>query len=138
MLSKYFESFSCPIRFTKSVVTGVVASVVDMSLLVVLVEWFHISPPTANLPSLIVGSGIQFFGNRHVVFHVERKGRLSHQMTLFALTEGASFALNAVGFYLVVHGTQIPYYLARPVISLAVFAGFSFPLWGKIFREIKE
>ena len=138
MLSSYFESFSCPIRFTKCVVTGLLASFADMTLLVVLVEWFHIAPPTANLPSLILGSGIQFLGNRHVVFHVERKGRLSHQMTLFAVTEGASFALNAVGFYLVVHGTQIPYFLARPIISLCVFGGFSFPVWGKIFREKKE
>jgi putative flippase GtrA len=138
VLSSYFEPFSSPIRFTKSVVTGIAASVVDMALLVVLVEWFHISPPTANLPALIIGSAIQFLGNRHVVFDFEHKVKLHHQMTLFALTEGASFALNAGAFYLVIHGTRIPYFIARPVISLCVFAGFSFPVWGRIFREKKD
>lgn len=122
------------IRLAKSIVTGGAASLVDMSVLVLLVEIFHVTPSTANLPALVVGSGIQFWGNRSFVFGVTGAHGWKRQAFLFALIEVASIALNWVSFYLLLRWTSVHYAMLRPVIGAVIYLGFSYPIWGKIFR----
>ena len=122
------------IRLAKSIITGAVASAVDMALLVVLVEVFRVSPEMANLPSLVLGSAIQFWGNRHFVFGVTKSEGWQRQVILFTLIEIASIALNWLAFYFFIHSTSVHYAVLRPVIAAVVYIVFTYPPWGKIFR----
>lgn len=123
------------IRFTKTVVVGLVASLVDLLCLVVLVEFLGVSKDGANVPSLIAGASIQFLGNRHVVFKSTHKKALP-QIIKFTIAELASLALNALGFHLLVVYSPVPYPLIRPLVTFIVFVGFSNPLWRKVFSGL--
>ena len=52
---------------------------------------------------------------------------------LFLLVEAGTILLNLAGFHLLVTLTPIPYFLVRPLVTLAVYCGFSYPLWKKVF-----
>ena len=43
-----------------------------------------------------------------------------------------------LAFHLLVTLTEIPYWLVRPIVTLAVYCGFSYPLWKKVFRRRGE
>lgn len=119
----------------KSVATGGAATVADMISLVFLVEIAGLSPPVASLPALFVGALVQFLGNRHFVFAARghERGSLPRQAVLFALAEGATLTLNALVFYLLSSMLGVPYPIARAAGTFLVFAGFSYPIWRRIF-----
>jgi len=121
-------------RFAKSLLVGGVASVADFAALALLVEFAHLHETTANVPALCVGAIVQFIGCRHLVFQAAR-GHLGRQLAGFAIVELATLALNGVAFHLLVTVAQVPYWLARPLGTFAVFVGFSYPLWKWVFRS---
>jgi putative flippase GtrA len=112
--------------------TGGAATLVDFGVLTGLVELLHVLPTRANIPSLLAGATIQFVGNRHIVF---KAGHLAvrPQLLGFIVVEIGTFALNAVGFHLLVKLTGVPYPIARLLCSFVVFATFSYPLWKRVF-----
>ena len=122
------------LRLSHSVLVGALATFVDLGTLALLVQGMGLSPSQANIPSLTLGSLIQFFGHRHFVFKAW-DGKLSRQALLFALTEFAGVGLNAVAFHFLVQLTPIHYAAARPIGGAVVYLGFSFPLWRWIFRD---
>lgn len=122
------------IRLAKSVITGGLASVVDMAVLVALVEFCSVTPEVANLPSLVLGSFIQFWGNRHFAFGVTTREGMRRHLVQFVIVEIISFALNAIGYWAILKWTGIHYAIARPIVIAVVYVGFSFPAWGKIFK----
>ena len=113
---------------------GGLATAVDLLSLILMVSMFGMEPKTANVPSLLAGAGVQFVGNRHFVFGAKGT-RLQQQLMGFFAVEIAAFFLNAMGFYAMVTWTTVPYALARPLVSFAVFGGFSYPLWTLVFRK---
>ncbi len=121
-------------RFAKSLLVGGVATVADFAALALLVEVAHLRETTANVPALCVGAVVQFLGCRHLVFQAAR-GHLGRQLAGFAVVELATLALNGVAFHLLVTLAQAPYWLARPLGTFVVFAGFSYPLWKWVFRS---
>jgi len=121
------------IRLSHSAAVGLLATVSDLVSLTLLVEWAALTPDQANLPSLALGSLIQFFGHRHYVFRAW-DGRLSRQVVLFALAEAGGVGLNALAFHWIVNATTIPFQLVRVLGGAIVFIAFSFPLWRWIFR----
>lgn len=123
------------LRLAKGAIVGLIATCADLGLLTVLVEWFHVAPPIANLPALILGSSIQFVGNRQVVFNVKGKAKLGSEMFLFLLAEVAAFGLIAGGFYALNRWTPLNYVVSRAFVSFLVFIGFSFPIRSKIFHQ---
>ena len=119
-------------RFLTSLLTGGAATLVDFIVLTGLVELLQVSPSRANIPSLLAGAAIQFVGNRHMVF---KAGHLAvrPQLLGFIVVEIGTFALNALGFHLLVKLTGVPYPIARLLCSFVVFATFSYPLWKRVF-----
>src|SRR5262245_14398566 len=49
----------------RSAVTGGAATLVDLAFIAVAVGLFGIPARTANVPALLAGAAVQFFGNRH-------------------------------------------------------------------------
>lgn len=115
---------------------GIAATVVDLLVLLCLVEALGVSSVWANGPALAAGAAVQFLGCRHLVFGATG-GSLRRQLLGFGLTEAATLALNFVAFHLLVTATQVPYLLARPLGTFVVFAGFSYPLWRRVFTPPK-
>jgi putative flippase GtrA len=120
-------------RLSKTLVVGALASIADMSTLICLVQLFGIRPEIANIPSLMVGSTLQFLGNRQVVYH--SNGVVKLQLLTFICGELVSLTLNGSGYYLMVTHTSIHYAVARPIVSAIIFTCFSYPLWRYIFSH---
>ena len=121
------------VTLLKSAAIGVAATIVDLVALFVLVEGLDVEPLVANLPALALGLVVQFVGNKYFAFSDHSKDLL-RQGGWFLAIEAGAFALNALMFHLLVTLLAAPYLLARVLGSAAVYFGFSFPLWGRIFQ----
>jgi putative flippase GtrA len=121
-------------RFLRTAIVGAVATVADLALLIGTVETHWLTQAQANFPSLLLGSAIQFLGNRYWVFHAEERP-WGKQLASFAFAEAISFGLNGLSFHLLVAHTPLYYPLARPVSVALVFFLFSYPAWKWIFRK---
>lgn len=119
--------------FLRSVGVGLLATGVDIALLWLFIHFAGFTPAQANLPALLVGMAVQYVGNKYVAFE-DRSSDHLRQGSLFALVEGGTLGLNALGFHFLVTLTDVPYPLARVGVTLAVYLAFSFPLWRLIFR----
>ena len=117
----------------RSVVVGGAATLVDLALLWLGVSSLGVSPAAANVPALLGGVLVQFFGNKYFIF-AEHSADYVRQGLLFSAVEIVALALNALLFHVLVASTSIPYPLARLLGSAAVYFCFSFPLWRLIFR----
>lgn len=118
--------------FLRSLAVGAAATAADLAALTALVELAHLSPALANLPALLVGVLIQYFGNKYLAFRDHSRDHL-RQGTAFALVEVGTVALNALAFHLLVTAVALPYGLARVAGSALVYVGFSYPLWRRVF-----
>jgi putative flippase GtrA len=122
------------LRFSRSLVVGAVATLVDLAVLTTLVQVFGVSAQWANVPSLVAGLTVQFLGNRTFVFKAGG-GRLSRQLGAFLVAEAGALVLNALGFAALVAWSPVPYPLARLLGEAVVYVGYSYPLWHKVFRD---
>ena len=119
-------------QFSRSMFSGLVATLADLAVLTLLVERVGLSTAQANLPALMVGAALQFVGNKWFVF---RSGNapIVRQGILFSLAELATFSLNALLYHLFVSVLPLPYQLTRVVLGAVVYVGFSYPIWRLIF-----
>ncbi len=124
------------ITFARSLMTGAAASLVDLGVLALLVGLLGLSDRAANVPALLAGGLIQFFGNRHFAFDAAA-GSLKRQVTLFAITEVVALGLNGLMFDWVAQQAELSWLGAigvRAVISFVVFVSWSYPVWRHVFR----
>jgi putative flippase GtrA len=121
------------LRFGRSVAVGGVATLADWLTLTGLVELGGVHETVANVPALMVGAAVQFIGCRNLVFQAAR-GSMRRQLLGFSVVEAATLALNGISFHALVTLTPVPYWLARPLGTFAVFAFFSYPLWKWVFH----
>jgi putative flippase GtrA len=95
-----------------------------------------VSARIANVPALLAGATVQFIGNRHFAFRA-RNGSLRRQLFWFCVVELVTLLLNGVIYDFVASrvtlGTGAAVAL-RAVVSCAVFLGWSYPLWKRVFR----
>src|SRR5262245_48594343 len=118
----------------RSSVVGLAATLVDLASLFLLVHGVGLPPEQANVPTLLPGLAVQFFGNKLFAFG-DRSPALLRQGGLFVLVEVGAFFLNVLAFHLIVTLSTVHYLLARMLGTALVYLGFSFPLWGLIFRH---
>lgn len=119
--------------FVRSVFVGLVATACDLGSLHALVRGVGLSALAANVPALLLGAAVQYVGNKYLAFEDRSRDHL-RQVTRFAGVELGALALNALGFHALVTLFDAPYVPARALVGLAVYAGFSFPLWRRVFR----
>lgn len=122
--------------FLRSAITGGAATLADLAVVAVAVGLLHASPKAANIPALLVGAVVQFFGNRHFAFRAA-SGKIERQAALFAATEAVALALNAALYHAVASAIPLSTagaVAARAVTTNAVFLLFSYPVWRRVFR----
>ena len=124
------------LTLSRSALVGVGATLVDLGALLVLVEGLGVEPLVANVPALIAGLLVQFIGNKVYAFQ-DRSTRYLEQGVRFAAVEAGAFALNALAFHLLLTLTPTPFVAARIIGSAAVYFGFSYPLWTRIFARAR-
>jgi len=123
-------------KLLRSLSVGASATVVDLALLGLLIGALDLTPRAANVPALLAGAGLQFFGNRHFAFHAGR-GRLGRQLLWFSLSEAVTLGLNALLYDLVAARVALLAWQAmalRLAVSAVVFGAWSYPVWRRIFR----
>lgn len=116
-------------------VAGAAATAADLTTLALLVSALHVDPRAASLPALAVGGVVNFVGNRDFAFRA-RAGRLARQATGYAAVELVALALNGLLYDAALRalpGAAHVYWLVRLATSHAVFLGWSYPLWRKVF-----
>jgi putative flippase GtrA len=120
-------------RLGRGAVIGVAATVIDLISLYLLVDVLGLSATLANIPALLAGLVVQFFGNKYFAFQDHSK-QLVKQGMLFGLVELGALAFNAGVFHVLIHMTLLPYLLVRVIASALVYFLFSYPLWSLIFK----
>lgn len=121
----------------RSAAVGVTATLLDLAILATLVHAFDVGPRVASPLGLIAGVAVQFVGNKIYAFRDRPSGgieRWGAQGLAFLGVEAVAFALNALGFDLVVATTHLPALPVRIVVSSAVYFIFCLPLWSRLFR----
>lgn len=117
-----------------SVAVGALATLVDLVALGVAVEQLGVDPRIANVPALLLGLLVQFFGNKFWAFQDHSRAWL-RQGGAFVLVEAGALLLSATLFHLVIGTGLLPYLPARLLVQAVVYLSFSMPLWKRIFRE---
>jgi len=117
----------------RSAAVGAAATLLDLAVLATLVHLASAAPRIASPIALLAGVAIQFVGNKVFAF-ADRSGRWGTQAAAFLAVETGAFALNAIGFDLVVARTHLPPLFVRIVVSMAVYFLFCLPLWSRVFR----
>jgi putative flippase GtrA len=120
----------------RAALAGGAATAADVATLTLLVSAFGVDPHYANLPALLVGGILGFFGNRHFVFRAGA-GDPKRQFAGYVIVEGIGLLLSGLLFDLalryVPHARDF-YVPLRLVSGTVVFLAWSFPLWNRVFR----
>lgn len=124
------------LQLLRAGVAGIGATVADIATLALLVSVLHVDARLASVPALVVGGVVNFLGNRHFAFRAQA-GHVGKQAAGYTAVELVALALNGLLYDTVlrlVPGARALYWLVRLVTSHAVFLGWSYPLWGRVFR----
>jgi putative flippase GtrA len=117
-------------------VAGLAATASDMGTLAILVSVLHVDARSASIPALVAGGIVNFLGNRHYAFRAGA-GHIGKQAVGYTAVELVALALNGLLYDTVlraVPGAAHVYWLVRLATTNAVFLGWSFPLWRRVFR----
>jgi putative flippase GtrA len=123
------------LQLLRAGVAGLAATGSDLFTLTLLVSVFHVDARLANMPALVVGGVVNFIGNRHFAFRAH-EGNVARQAAGYTVVEIVALALNGLLYDVVlrtVPGATHVYWLVRLATSHAVFLGWSYPLWRRVF-----
>jgi putative flippase GtrA len=117
-------------------IAGIAATAADLLTLTLLVSVAHVDARSASIPALVVGGVVNFLGNRHYAFRAGA-GHVGKQAAGYTAVELVALGLNGLLYDTVLRalpGAVHAYWLVRLVTSNAVFLGWSYPLWRRVFR----
>ncbi|MEZ4222988.1 MAG: GtrA family protein [Polyangiaceae bacterium] len=121
----------------RSSAVGLLATVTDLVVLVLLVSGAGIDVRIASVPALTLGIAVQFVGNKLFAFE-DRSQEWARQGAQFLLVEALGFSANLVLFDLIVSRTHLPYLPVRLLTTSLVYFGICLPLWSRIFKPTVE
>lgn len=129
-------------RLFKSSLVGIIATIVDVSLLMLCLRVLGLDPYVAKSIALAGGVSTQFIGNRRFAFQATT-GRLRRQLQWFIVVEAIAFVATVLVFRgLLALGRYMHIPLADLGANLLsgsiVYFGFSYPLWKRVFRLTPE
>jgi putative flippase GtrA len=123
------------LQFLRAGIAGMAATGADLATLALLVSVMHVDARVASVPALLVGGVVNFLGNRHFAFRAQG-GHVARQAAGYTVVEVVALVLNGWLYDTVlrlVPGARAAYAIVRLVTSHAVFLGWSYPLWKKVF-----
>ncbi|TMQ11141.1 MAG: GtrA family protein [Deltaproteobacteria bacterium] len=113
---------------------GAVATAVDVSVLVLMVE--HGAPIAgAAFCGAALGAVMNFALNKYIAFR-DRSSITGHQLLRFGLVAVATAALMALAMHIVAVVLGVPYLLAKLICAVCVFAAWTYPAQRRlVFRR---
>ncbi len=124
-------------KLLKAAIAGGAATLADVAVLTLLVAGLGLTPAAANVPALVVGGVVNFFGNRHFAFRA-RSGDVVQQAVRYGVVEIVALVLNGVLYAAAIHAAGARashlFWAIRLATSHVVFLGWSYPLWRHVFR----
>jgi putative flippase GtrA len=121
-------NFSTLVRtFTKSQVSGFVATLVDYSTLFALTEIFHTWYVFSTALGAFFGAIANFLLNRNWTFEVTH-GHWGHQAKRYALVSGGSLLLNSGGVLFVTEVLHTHYAVSVAIVGILVAILYNYPL----------
>jgi putative flippase GtrA len=129
-------------RFARSSLVGVLATAIDVTLLMICLRGFHFNPYLAKTIALAGGVTTQFVGNRRFAFRAEA-GRLGRQLRWFVVVEVVAFVATVFvfrGLLALFQRWALPFsdLFANLLSGSIVYFGFSYPLWKRVFALTPE
>lgn len=104
-------------KFLRFVISGSIATVVDVAILYALTEYLGIWYLTSSVFSFLAGSLTHFTISRHWVFKNLEKTYWRQYLPFFVIHLGG-LAINTAGLYILVEFLQIYYILAKLLIVI--------------------
>jgi phosphatidylglycerophosphate synthase/putative flippase GtrA len=107
-------------------VAGVVATLADFALVLVLVEWLGLLPAWATVVGATLGALVNYSINRVLTF--KSRSGVARQMARYAVVSGTSALLNAGGVALLTLHPQLAYTLVWWLVRGVVYFAWNLPL----------
>jgi putative flippase GtrA len=108
-------------------VSAFAATVVDFSILFLLVEAYGVWYVAATATGACAGAVVNFLLNRYWAFAAHEAAWM-RQAWKYALVSGGSLVLNSAGVWYFTESWKLPYGVSKVVISLGIALGFNYPL----------
>ncbi|NUP07276.1 MAG: GtrA family protein [Polyangiaceae bacterium] len=118
----------------KSLGVGVFSSLIDFTVLAVLVSGAGVGARVASPFALVAGLSFQFVGNKVFAFE-DKRPRWGRQAAMFLAVEALAFVANLALFDVAVRAVPLPYLVVRALCQSAVYFGLCLPLWSRIFDK---
>lgn len=113
---------------TRHLVASFLATAVDFSLMMLLVELAGLAAPLATLAGAGLGAITNFSLGRTWVYRAAGARPPAEQAMRYAAVSAASAGLNALGEHLILAWAGAHYAVARVVVSLAVSLFWGYPM----------
>lgn len=119
----------------KHQIAAFLATVVDFTVMVALVELAGLTPPIATIAAGLCGGVTNFTLGRAWAFRDVHTGTMTAQAARYAVASLGGALLNAGMLAAVLAVATIPYVLARLVVSFAVSLAYTYPMHTRfVFR----
>lgn len=122
-------------QFMKFSIVGIIASIVDVGLLVILRELFHFDVLVAAAISFTASVVVNYILSMAFVFKGKNQSRMK-EFTIFAVLSVGDLLLNQLILWLGITFTTINYVIVK-IISMTIVSAYNF-ITRKIFLESKE
>lgn len=112
---------------------GVIATISDQLMLLILISVFGMDEFWANFPSMVPGLVFIYIGNKYFAFEDFSKENVK-KGSLFLIIEFGAFLLNLLLYdlllrYILRFDEHWNPHIARAIGTFVTYMGFSFPLW---------
>lgn len=122
------------LTFLKAQASSLIATFLDFSTTIVLVNFFVQDPFNSSIAGTICGGITNFMINRYWVFEASRN-KMGGQAFKYFIVWIGNLGLNAGGMYLILHETQWNYVVSKAVVALIVGFGYNYVFQKKlVFR----
>jgi len=122
------------LTFIKAQASSLIATFLDFSTTIVLVNFFVQDPFNSSIAGTICGGVTNFMINRYWVFEASHDKMGGQALKYFMVWVG-NLVLNAGGMYLILHQTQWNYVVSKAVVALIVGFGYNYVFQKKlVFR----
>jgi putative flippase GtrA len=125
-------AFSLLRLFGKHQVAALLATGVDFSTMIVLVEVAHLAPPLATIGGAFCGGVTNFAIGRTWAFRDVHTGSLPGQAARYAAVSFGGALLNGALVALVLSAAALPYVVARLLVAAFVSIAYTFPLHTRV------
>ncbi len=112
------------LRVLRFGIVGLTAAAVHYWTVIALVELFDAAPLRANVGGFVVAFWVSYFGHRHWTFSDTREEGLGQAASFLRFLSVAvlGFLVNELLFFVLLHTTRMPYYVALAIVVLTVAA----------------